>query len=105
MLNGCIGLLAVAWLLGHQKAVWCWSQEEWQQSREFQQLQSNLGQERKAVHTFLFTVCDEVGCDPCALTPLLEPPTTFAIAAAASMQVMFLEYICGVPASSLRWVQ
>ncbi|KAK9813706.1 hypothetical protein WJX73_004214 [Symbiochloris irregularis] len=36
------------------------SPEVWQASLEMQQLQRSLGQERLAVHTFLFTVCQEV---------------------------------------------
>lgn len=46
---------------GEIVAVDCVCQEVWQASLEMQQLQRNLGQERLAVHTFLFTVCQEVG--------------------------------------------
>ena len=48
-------------------------QEEWPQCPSVQQLQKNLGQERAAVFTFMYSTCDEVRAGPAACHCLLHP--------------------------------
>lgn len=45
---------------GHADALAGSLQEEWPQCSSVQQLQKNLGQERAAVFTFMYSTCDEV---------------------------------------------
>ena len=47
-------------------------QEEWPQCPSVQQLQKNLGQERAAVFTFMYSTCDEVRWASCLSSVLLH---------------------------------
>ena len=59
-------------MAGHANAMDVRLQEEWPQCPSVQQLQKNLGQERAAVFTFMYSTCDEV-CWASCLSWLAAP--------------------------------
>ena len=83
--EGCVATCALATagclsragaVTGHADALAGSLQEEWPQCPSVQQLQKNLGQERAAVFTFMYSTCDEVRGASCLLL-LVAPALRF----------------------------